>query len=321
MKTSKGLIYLFISIFLIGCTAPSINIGSNEIKYPKWYLNPTKDTSQTFYATGMGANEQDAINSALNSIASRISVEISSTFESETKNSTMSGYRKTSQKNINSRVDKIKFNNYNIIKKGSSSDRIFLLLKVNKQNLVKGMRENIDLKLNNFDMKLSNLKGSSYKKLKVLREIANLTQNLKTDFLIVNTIISQRDKNAMINKIDSYLNRYLNLKNKITFYIKNINNSPKEYVDTLANIITKKGYNITNSPSSDTVIVNLNVTEYKIITLNKKIIKAKINIVLKDKSCMDNFNLNIAGSSNSSYIVARAIVVKKFAKKVRGALK
>jgi len=310
MGFKKLIIFLFLGLLIFGCAK------NRGISYPSWYLNSLPNDNAFFYATGNGDNTKEAVDKALNQVASKISVEISSTYQSEIQNSTSSGYSKNSQQNINSRVSNIKFNNYQIVKQEAENKKVFLLLKVNKRKLAKNMRDNFISRMGKFDSQIANFRGSVFQKLKMLKKIAFKTDDLKNDFLIIDTIVAQNDKSNQLSRISDYANRYQNLKNQVTFFIKE-NETNGSYRKILSNIITKKGYNVVDLPTMNTIIIYLTVSEKKITALDKKILKSNINLKLTDKNSLnDNFSIQSAGSSVQNYQVAKEISIKNFGKKV-----
>ncbi len=315
MNLKKWIIFFILGMFLTGC----MGVGKKaKVIYPKWFNSVPSDNSY-FYGMGNGKNEKEAVNVALSSIASKISIEISSTFESEVQSSTTS-YSSSSRKNINSRVSNIKFNNYKILKQEMSGDMVFVLLKVDKMKLTSSMRERIMMKMDSFDGKIANFTGSSFQKLKVLKKVSLEVGNLEKDFLITDTIIAQGDKNTQLSRLHNYVNIYQDFKNRTTFCIKNSQQS-REYGKALANIITQKGYNVVPSPTKDSIVIYLNVTEHRIKALGKSIIKSNINLKLVDGNLLnDNFSFESAGSSVRSYETAKELSIKNFEKKIKGVL-
>ncbi len=314
MRFLKTFLLGVILFLLGGCKPLTIQVGKKEL--PKWYLTPQSDNYNYFYATGSGDNKQEAITNALNMIASKISVEVSSEFNSMVRNSTIEGYSRFSQKNINLRVQRLKFNNYKILKTQEIGDKIYLLLRVDKQKMANALIEEISIRLRDMDIKKSNFNGSNYRKLKLYEMLAKEAKEIKADFLIANSISPKSYRERFLRKIDSYIKDYIKLKNSITFYIQN---RPKDadYAKVVANFITKKGFNLTNKIDDNTIIVDIDVNEQMLQSFGNKILKANILVKLKDKnSYVENFSAVIGGTSRSSYILAKQEVLNKFAKKI-----
>ena len=90
------------SVVFSGCLG-----GSKQpvVKYPTWYTKLHQDSKIILYATAEAYSEKEAVTLALNSIASKISVSVESSYTSTT-NSSRNSYSKNTQQNIKNRCKK-----------------------------------------------------------------------------------------------------------------------------------------------------------------------------------------------------------------------
>ena len=69
------------SIYLIIITLLFVNCSQNQtIELPKWYINPPQNDSIKLYGVGYGMNIQNAEQNALDNLAQKIVVNISSSW-------------------------------------------------------------------------------------------------------------------------------------------------------------------------------------------------------------------------------------------------
>ena len=124
------------------------NIEQTQIKkYPDWYSqasNSNLDNNEIYYGLGESSTELDSVAQALNSIASRISIEVASTYKSHTTLSNNIGNRDLSLA-IEQSIKKIEFNNYKIVKSEIFNNNYLVKVAVNKFELGENLERKINL--------------------------------------------------------------------------------------------------------------------------------------------------------------------------------
>ncbi len=193
----KKWLFLIILIFLSACGSPEI---------PKWYVNTPKDNSLYFYAAAEGYSKQNAIKNALNDIASRINIKISSNFVINKGIHNQKTYSEIYQQ-INTQISNVGFNNYEILKTEKQDDKYYVLLRVNKQKLIQNLKTKIKIKLNTIDFN----NGSAIKNVIYAYQTLFKLKKLKSDVFILESL--------GLN-INSYLNTIQNLEKKALSIIK-----------------------------------------------------------------------------------------------------
>jgi len=273
---------VILTIFFISCTNP---------QPPKWYINTPSDTPNFFYASAEGYTKENAIKNALNDIASRINVKISSNFIINKGIHNQKTYNEIYQQ-INTQVNDINFNNYEILKTKKEDDKYYVLLRVNKQKLI---------------------------------------QNLKTKIQISFTNINFNNQNQINSVIYAYkiLHRLKKLKSEI-FILESLGLNISNYIDKLKNIETKAMNIILNTPFKIKTNMFKNQTieafsKYIVISENSaNVIKIKIdiqkyylfeNFIIKGKALIyidRPYTVTFLGQSVSSYKEAEAFAKEEY---------
>ncbi|NOQ31225.1 MAG: hypothetical protein GQ570_08895 [Helicobacteraceae bacterium] len=305
------LLLLFTTLFLLlGCSSKEPATPT----YPEWYDSTSRDSTSTFYATANGNTEADAIASALNSIASRVSVEVESVFNSNVHVNSKS-YDKDIELNIKNSVKKIEFNNYIVLNKKSFEAESIVKVAVNRVELANEYKSKIENALSSISTKLNKKYKNTIAKLKEYNTITKLNSSLRSDIYTLKSI------NSAIN-IDPYLN-YLNetlkviseFKSSVVFYISSTQNS---YSKALAEQITLNGYRISkNYPS---IKINFILTKQRHAAVGNKILKGTINMSAYDASnstLIGNSRVVLGAKSINSYKRADEFMLNSFKAKLK----
>lgn len=291
--------YLWVVVlFLLGC-------GSVEI--PKWYINTPKDNPIYIYGTGEGASKQDAINNALGFMASKLKVKINSTFESEKSliqtNDDTNIYKNLSQ-NIKTTVENFTFYNYQIDKIKKIDDKYYVLLKINKLSNSEKIIDSIKEELKTLPKPTSPLEDViNYKKaLKTLK-------TLKAKYQLAKILNPDCEK---IN-LDSYINKYNKLLQKITFNVTSNN----ELLKTLTlNYLSQQGFSISKNPKIK-ILLNLKTNTKKIV--GEYLTNATLNATITDNYKTKSFTFTCAANSFNKQLSTQ-LAIKKCAQKLQATL-
>ena len=283
----KKLLFLLILIFLSACKNPEI---------PKWYINTPKDTYTYFYASAEGYTKENAIKNALNNIASKINVKISSNFVINKGIHNQKTYSEIYQQ-INTKISNVSFNNYEILKTQKQDDKYYVLIKVNKQKLIKSLKTKINLKLRN--LKFNN--QSPIKKVISAYKILNELKKIKSDIFILK---------SLGNNINPYVIKTEKMENKAKTIITNTKFSVKANQFQEESIEVLSRY-LTISQNSDSII-SINVTTKKLILFNNYLIKGKTSIFINKP-----YTIMFLGKSVSSYKEAFNFAKSEYKKRLK----
>jgi hypothetical protein len=103
---------------------------------PDFCKHPPADNDLFWFAVGEGPKKNDAINDALNQIASKISIHVNSNYKSRS-TETNKHYRYHQEFEIEVHIDTVHFHGYEIVKKNESIHTCYVLVKVDKEKYFK----------------------------------------------------------------------------------------------------------------------------------------------------------------------------------------
>ncbi len=306
VKTSLALLTTFV---ISGCYSSQPSVAKS---YPVWYTKVQQDSFSYYYGVADGINKTDAINNALNQIASKISVTIESNFESSryVDNENLNEFSKSEIKN---KVAKINFNNYTILKEQKVGNSYVVSLKVNRLTLAKNMEEKIENSLSNISSKLDANYKNIVQKLRNYSDAKQKLKELEKDVFLASSISSSVDLKEYLDTIHKLNKKILKFKNSISFKIDGDSN----YKNVLSELINEKGYKVKNYNSN--LYLKISVKKTHITAVGYKIAKGVINIKVIDKnnnSIVGQKRLVVGGKSLSGFKQADEFMLKTFKQKL-----
>jgi len=272
-------IIFFILILLAGC-------ASNP-QIPKWVINTPQDNNNYLYATGSDYTKNLAIQKALNNAASKLNVNISSEFIINRGVFKNKAYNDVAQQ-INAKVTNIQINNYQIIKSQKIDNKIYVLIKINKNKLKQNLITQINLSLDKINNLLSNSYG--FQKVKNSYQALKIISNTQQKILILQSL--NQNISNYINLLQKY-NKQAKYNIQHTFFSINTNYFKKQITDVLSNYLA-----ISNNASNK---IQIQISLKKAYILNQYIIVGK---------CFINFGnqtktIKFKGQSYTDYKTAR----------------
>lgn len=136
--------FVFLAILLIsisGCALRSVDDGKGQL--PSWALNPPSDDRTNIYAVGEGSSLQTARDNALAMIAGKISTNIRAETHLDVK--LVNGKESSVVRNdIQTSTEALKLSDYEILKSAQASGTRFVLLALDRENLINTLKANLE---------------------------------------------------------------------------------------------------------------------------------------------------------------------------------
>jgi hypothetical protein len=268
MKNKKFIFFSIFLLFFISCANP---------QPPKWLINPPKDNILYFYAAGEGYTKKEAVKNALNDIASRINVKITSEFIINKGSYNNKIYNDTYQL-IKAEVKNIHLN-YEILKTKKIDKKIYVLLRVDKEKLIISLKNDID---------------NEIKQLTSLLKTKNPCKKVKNAYIVLQKLKSLNSKISILNY---FIPSTYNTKNIYNTALKLKNTPFKIKADNFKNEslnLISEFFNITNSAEN---LITINTSYKKLKLFDYYLIKGKSKI----KLCNQIIEFNFLGKSYSNY--------------------
>ena len=273
---------------------------------PNWFYSPPK-SDKYFYGAGEGRDVEEAKVSALNFIAGEINTAVSSSFtktEGYSKGSNGSDFYKSVRSKTRSEVRKINFTNIEIMKTLKVNNKIYLLVRIDKQKLFNSLKTKFDIIDSKIDNEIKTSKQySKLDQLITLNKIKPQIQKAISLATILNTLNPNFDVVKYTNKYNSYMNQKTKLLHEITFSIK----GDDLFAQKLIELLNEEGYKISNS--SD---IEIKLT--KQVRLSKpygmSVARVTVNIqVMANNKTLNSASIETKGISDTpSQAIAKASI-------------
>jgi hypothetical protein len=306
---------LILSIFFIGCNSsntPIVLVKEHKVQnLPSWYLSAPNNNQDFLYGIGAALTLSQAKNEALNSLASRLFISISSNTHSIKSSDSFENYSSINNQEIFLEVEKIDLLNSKIEKSIKVNDEYFVLLSIDRKKLFKEYffkLDTIDRKISQFYDKainLSNIFTISYSKeiLDLIDEAFLLTKKLS----VINENFNKSQYDLKYHKIKFDL---LNLRKNIKLKIKS-----NHFLKSFKSYISKNNILLSNE-NFDAIassFENINYSKYN----NWFIAKCNISVeILVNAEVLSTNNFTIIGRSTHSNFQALENAKKSLEKKL-----
>jgi len=264
---------------------------------PDWFYSPPK-SDKYFYGAGEGRNIEEAKGGALNFIAGEIQTAVSSSFrknEGYSNNNGKKDFYKSVRSKLKTEVKKINFTNIEIMKTLKVNNKIYLLVRIDKQKLFKTLKtkfETLDNKIDN-EVQISK-KYSKLDQLITLNKVSNEIAQALSQANVLSILNPNFDVKQYSNKYNNYLNQKTALLHEITFSV-----SPNDlFGQKLIEILNQKDYKI--SSNSD-IKIKLQKQVRNSVTYGMKVARITVNIKVTSKGkTLKSTSVEVKGLSNTT---------------------
>jgi len=257
-KTFLALIItLSLSLTLfVGCGASK----QKEVNLPSWYLSPPANNPIFIFGEGLGDTLDDAKANALNNMAAKLVIQVSSSIKSYTSsysNGQKSSYDKAVTKQVQTDIAKIKFSNAKIEKSKMINGKFVVLMKVDREEFYKLKKE----EFLSIDKRIDTLYSIADEKpaLEKIYDIQNLQDKITqatSQAHIVNAIKNSFKSQPYISKYNNYLDEISTIKSNTPIFITT-NRSENYFKDEIVTLLNNEGFKVSQDSASE-IIINLN---------------------------------------------------------------
>ena len=312
----KTILTLFLTIFVLaGCTSQKRVVVNNK-ELPSWYENPMKSTNTALYAVSQGDTKATAVNRALNEILARLSVSISSEFNTKTEVTRGSAetYNVSSSNEIKARINEIRISNYEIVNANDFGfERYLVQVKVDKRKLFLSLQNELEQKFTIIENeKIQAQNYNAIKKLNTYTKALESLDYINNALMVMNSLDSNFDDSLLLKKVVAVQNRYDLLLSKISFSI-NSNKDAKNLKSSISKGLSAKNYKVNNSLGKNHFNIYLSSNTSKAFSYGFNLARSAISITVKDYrgNVVGSNKLNITGQSTQGERIAKENVAMK----------
>ncbi|MDA0902477.1 MAG: LPP20 family lipoprotein [Proteobacteria bacterium] len=273
----------------------AISGGSSINSLPSWYINPTQNNHSSLYGVGEGFTLAEAKNAALQNLASKLRVSISSSTSTILEEDKFSANEEFKQR-INEEVEKISFSNYQVSNSANIGSRFYAEVEVDRANFIQEYRE----KLSGLNGQMSQIYRRSANKtiLEKRNDLAKIVDLSIQGQLILDIFsglgaIENSAKQKNLSQYNDYRQAYEEILDQIEFFVKT-NNTPESISKVVTTALNKEKLKLATAKSSQ----NKNQVTMDILSaiVSDKIYGAYIAKVRLKISLISNQNKIIAGN-------------------------
>ena len=289
-------------LFFVACSQKPTQTAHTNQTVPSWYLKPTANSEIYLYGVGEGRTLQEAKNSALNDMASRLSVTLDSTvqqYKQSISYNTNQSYQKKITENINVEVKAINFTNASIELSEVVANSFFVLMKVNRHELFNQHKSAFDLSQSTITSTLQNSKNKPIlEQIYTLQTIVPTLEKATSQAIILSAINTHFDSNSYLMKYTAISNNISTLKDQLRIKIAT-NLSQKLFANEFIDALNQEGYKVANSQHN--LEIQLNSTVNYSIALGWEIAKVSTTIsVISEGKIVSNNIISSVGRSSST---------------------
>lgn len=315
--------YLILAL-LLSCFAcandPAVNPMALD-KLPSWYLSPKANDSQNLYGAGEGYTVEEASQAALNNLASKLMVSISSE-SSSLLESNQYGTNEENRQKINQSVEKMTFNNYRVSNSASFNGKVYAEVAVDRSNFIQDRTQ----KLTELNQKMADLyQGLAPKTILEKRNDLATISDSAIEASSITYILSSLGAHGIdfkknVNLYNSYQNAYQKVLSQIEFVIED-HDTPKSVASVIITALNRERIKIVktkNLNNSNLVIIDIksNSVTQQIYGANVTKLKLDFTLLSNQEKIINSNSLEVSGSSVVSASEATSAAVANLATQI-----
>lgn len=265
-------------------------------KPPAWYLTPPKDTPLDLYGAGAGQSREKAVQAALNDLASKLGIEVSSQFQLQHK-STNSAYafdEETTDQKILTEVQTTTLNQYQVVKTEQTGyDQFYVLVKTDKNALAFAIRNNLEQQVETFlrsEKSFLKTHQPGYLTWQFYNNVHQKLPSFQRQLAILQTLKKRENTKLYTSYLTDVNQKYNAAKTHTKFFIKAQSNTAQQLQPSLKNMITVSGFSLVDSGSLATDIIKMNATEKTTQAYGFTVVRSQATLQLYEDKILQGSN-------------------------------
>ncbi len=303
---------LSVLFFFSACASQKRAVVVSTKELPSWYKNPPKSSPLTLYSVGEGESKEEAVAIALSSMASTLSVSISSQFRTKSvvKEGAVEGSQTTSVNEVQSDVNKVRISNYEVVEAEEFGFKKFIVLvKSEKKKLFESLKKELDQE---FSLTQNRETLNAIKQLNMYEEQKKSLENVPNTLMVMSVLDERFDSAIYIKKIKEIDEKQEKLLNSISFSIESDSES-QNLTAALQKGLSAKKIIIKEGSGKNHFKITLSSKIEKASSYGFILARSAITITTKDVSgaIIGSNKLNITGQSTQGYDIAKESIAIK----------
>ncbi len=289
-------IFIIVAVIFGGCAVKNSN------SLPSWYINPVENTAIFIYGVGEGGSLNEAKNSALNDMASRLNVSVNSSvnqFKQTIENTNkQDSFEKKISTNLNVEVKDIEFPNAQILNSEVVNSRYYVLAKVDKNELIKSYTTKLKLNDNLIRKSLKNALLDDKDKTFELLKLVPLVNKAISQTTLLSSLDSSFNGNSYISEFSGIKNQLDTLKASLSIEVDS-NYRLKYFANIVTTLLKNDGYRVVQSGGELKVVLNSTFDTTRDMAWQDVEVKTTIS-TLSNGRTVSNTEVTSSGKSSKS---------------------
>lgn len=292
--------YFIIAVLFFLFSCASENEPKALSSLPSWYIYP-KAFDKNLYGVGEGYTLAESTKSALNNLAGKLMISISSESQILLESNKYST-NEQSQQRIKEVVLEITFANYNLSNSGIFGGKIYSEVAVDKSAFVADYSQ----KLKDLNNKMADMFSKAQNKTILERfvdfkEVNDMSFKAGSIALILANLTQDTSFKKNVDLYNSYQKAYFELSSKLEIYIES-KDAPKALLAKIVNVLNQKNLKVVKSkdlsnPNFVVMQVDTNLTEQKIYGSYISKLKVDLNLLSNQNKIIKSTSFENKGSS------------------------
>lgn len=299
-----------VAIIFQGCSGNKVAISVPTKPIPAWYINPPQSDKQVLYEVAEGISKEDAINKALNFMASSLSVTIASEYKShETKRSSgIETYRQEIENTVQAKVKATRISHYQVQESQEYGfRRYFVLVKSDKAQLFASMKKELDEKITLLNSYEKNIKNKNViEQLRFYKQAELDVSGFEHTLNVMHVLNKEFDSAPYLQATSNYKNSYNDIRAKITFSFQS-NIEGKNLIEPIMTGLSSKQLLIENRNDPYHLYVSVEARMEQAESMGFYLARTALSITTKnkEKTIIGSNNINLTGQSTQGYSIAK----------------
>lgn len=278
-------IMLLAGLLMSACTQTPAKPSQTLLKSPPaWYLSPPKDTQLDLYGVGAGKDRNTALQAALNDLASKLGVQVSSQYQLQHKsyNSAFQFDEETTDQKIRTEVATTTLNQYQLVKTEQIAyDRYFAMVKTDKPSLALATRRKLEQQLSEYlDQQPHYQKLQGLQKYLAFWQEQQKLPRFRRQLALLTTLNARTDTRAFEHYLRTVTQHTQQARQQTLFYLTATDEQAQALIPSLESQLTAAGFKVSVQKSDASDQVTLATESKKTEAYGFTVLRSQLTLTL-----------------------------------------
>ena len=290
----------FLSICLMGFSAAA------KEEMPSWAINPPPNSTSELFGVGSGATREQAINRALTTIAGNLSTAVVSEIRQTTELS--NGLENNNFiEDMRAEVNKTQFNNYHVVSSTQLKSEIWVLVKVDRQQMANNLQNKIQQLNSELDFRFNDFaKATALEQSQLSPNLQESLNQLKTSAATLAAVQPSFNQSQIMAYALKRETQLRHIKNNMVVIIESDQNMDL-FARKIETLLTQRDVKVISSgdrAGKSVIIIKSNVKNMNIQDVYVARVELKVDALDESGKTLKSYMKTLNGASPTSYDAA-----------------